>query len=168
MNLFTGEAADEFFGGDTPASVRALLQQAREAAPAELPSLLWTAQACSPTSLPIYYLLAKCHATRRELALAERATQAGLVEAARQAGLASEWPHVEPGAADFQALGPARFWLFMLKALAFIRTRDGRPQEAQALLDKLAQLDPQASVGGEVVAALVNAASDTAPDTRPR
>jgi hypothetical protein len=159
MNILTGETADELFGGDAPPNVRALLQQAREAPAAEVPSLLWTAQACSPQTLAVYYLLAKCHATRRELDQAERAAQAGLLEAARQAGLSAEWGEVQLDAADFQALGPARFWLFMLKALAFIRTRAGRPDEARALLAKLAQLDPQASVGGDVVALLADAAT---------
>jgi len=158
MNILTGETADELFGGDAPPNVRALLQQAREAAASEVPALLWTAQACSPQTLAIYYLLAKCHATRREFDQAERAAQAGLLEAARQVGLPADWREVQLDAADFQALGPARFWLFMLKALAFICTRAGRPDEARALLAKLAQLDPQASVGGDVVSALVDAA----------
>lgn len=32
MNLFTGNASDEFFGGDVPAPVRELLRQAADAA----------------------------------------------------------------------------------------------------------------------------------------
>lgn len=157
MNLFTGEAADELFGGDAPPNVRALLQQAREAPAADVPALLWTAQACSPQTLAVYYLLAKCHATRRELEQAERAAETGLMEAARQVGLPGDWRDVRPGAADFQAIGPARFWLFMLKALVFIRTRAGRPDEARQLLAKLGELDPQANVGTDVVTALVDA-----------
>lgn len=155
MNLFTGEAADELFGGDVPPHVRELLQQARQAPAAEQASLLWTAQACAPQTLAVYYLLAKCHATRRELALAERAARGGLQQAALQAGLPSDWTQVQPGAADFQALGPARFWLFMLKALVFLCTRAGDGAQARQLLAKLQQLDPSASVGGDVVAALV-------------
>ena len=63
-----------------------------------------------------------------------------------------------PDLADFGGTGPQRFWLFTLKALAFIAVRSGRPDEAQALLDQITRLDPQASVGGEVIARLVAAA----------
>jgi hypothetical protein len=157
MNLFTGEASDELFGGEVPLAVRELLQQARSAEREQIPALLWTAQACSPQTLAVYYLLAKCHAGRRELELAERAAAAGLKEAASQAGLPEDWQQVQPSAA-FEGTGPARFWLFMLKARAFILTRSERLEEAKALLAKLAELDPQASAGGEVVAGLVQAA----------
>lgn len=162
MNLFTGEAADELYGGDTSPAVRELLRQARRASAAERPALLWTAQACAPHALPVYYLLAKCHATRRELALAERAVRSGLQEAARQAGLPTDWREVQPSPAFAQGGGPARFWLFMLKAWAFVCTRDGRLDEARALLAKLTELDENAGTGGEVVAALLAASQGTA------
>ncbi|MCO5977398.1 hypothetical protein [Ideonella oryzae] len=161
MNLFTGEAADELFGGEPPATVRPLLAQAQQAPREEIPPLLWAAQASAPQALSVYYLLYKCHAGRREFALAEKAARLGLAEAARQAGLPGDWRAVAPGASDFAGTGPQRFWLFTLKALAFIAVRSGRPDEARALLDQIARLDPQASVGGEVIASLL--ASVTGP-----
>ncbi len=167
MNLFTGEASDELFGGDVPPAVRELLQQARSAEREQIPALLWTAQACSPQTLAVYYLLAKCHAGRRELDLAERAALGGLKEAASQAGLPEDWQQVAP-ASEFQGTGPARFWLFMLKAHAFILTRSGRLEEASARLAKLTELDPHASAGGEVVAALVQSAQPGASQRGPQ
>lgn len=155
MNLFTGEAADELFGGEPPATVRPLLAQAQQAPRKEIPPLLWAAQACAPQALSVYYLLYKCHAGQREFALAEKAARLGLAEAARQASLPEDWRLVEPGMSDFGSTGPQRFWLFTLKALAFIAVRSGRPDEARALLDQIARLDPQASVGGEVIASLL-------------
>jgi len=115
MNLMTGEAADELFGGEVPPTVHALLAQAREATRDEVPSLLWAAHACAPQCLAIYYLLYKCHAGRRQFELAERAARTGLAEAARQAGLAQDWRSVQPGP-DFDGTGPARFWLFTLSS----------------------------------------------------
>jgi hypothetical protein len=158
MNLFTGEAADELFGGEPPAAVREWLRQAAEAPRDQVASLLWTAQACAPQALAVYYLLYKCHAGRREFELAERAARTGLAEAARQAGLPQDWRHVVAGAADFQGTGPARFWLFTLKALAFISIRSGQTEAARELLAHLTVLDPHATAGGEVVAGLLQAA----------
>jgi hypothetical protein len=159
MNLYSGEAADEFFGGDVPDAARALLHEAASAPREQVATLLWTAQALAPACLPIYYGLYKHHAGLRELELAERAARRGLVEAARQAGLASDWRDVMPGmvpaAVDFKGNGPARFWLFTLKALAFIALRGERPDEARELLTRITSLDPQARLGDEVTAGLL-------------
>lgn len=161
MNIMTGESSDELFGGEPPASVRALLREAQQAPRAQVAALLWTAQACAPQALAIYYLLYKNHAGRREFDMAEKAARAGLAEAARQAGLPEDWQQVQPGAADFQGTGPARFWLFTLKALAFISMRSECPEAAQAFLSQIMRLDPQASVGGEVIASLLAGSNST-------
>jgi hypothetical protein len=161
MNLFTGEASRELFGQTRiPEAVRAMLEEAQTAQQAERrEQLLWTARAAAPDCLAVYYLLYKFYATRRELEAAERAARGGLEGAARQAGLAEDWRAVVPGAADFTQPGPARFWLFTLKALAFIRLRAGASTEARSLLDKLRQLDPADHLGAGVVGALAEAAA---------
>lgn len=156
MNLFTGEASEAFFGSEVPASLRTLLDEARQASPDERSARLWAAQACAPQVLAVYYLLYKHHAGQREFASAERAARSGLAEAARQAGLAADWARVQALPAP-AAEGPLRFWLFTLKALAFIRLRSGDADEARALLTQLGRLDPQGAVGGEVVARLLDA-----------
>ena len=159
MNLITGESADEFFGGDVPDFVRHLLHQAVQAPRGEAGALLWSAQALAPQALAIYYALYKHHAGQREFELAERAACRGLLEAAKQAGLAEDWRQVLPGslpaAVDFSRIGAARFWLFTLKALAFIALRRERPDEARQLLARIAALDPQARIGGDVIATLL-------------
>jgi hypothetical protein len=165
MNLFTGESADEFFGGSVPESARRLLHRAAQAPRAEVGALLWTAQALAPQALGIYYALYKHHAGRREFDQAERAARRGLLEAAKQAGLSPDWREVAPGhvpaGVDFRGSGPARFWLFTLKALAFIALRSERPDEARELLAHIAALDDQAHIGDEVIATLL--ASVTRP-----
>lgn len=159
MNLFTGEASDEYFGSDTPPAVRRLLARAAQStAPNEREALLWTAQATAPDCLAVYYLLYKFHAQRREFDLAERAAHKGLVIAARQAGLPEDWSRELPIGIDFSQPGPARFWLFTLKALAFISLRRGRSAETARLLARIDVLDPQQSVGGDVIAALLRSA----------
>mgnify|MGYP000858141514 FL=1 len=159
MNLFTGEAADAFFGGDMPESARRLLHQAARSARGEVGALLWTAQAIAPQALGIYYALYKHHAGLREFEQAERAALRGLSEAAKQAGLDEDWrqvmPDRVPGSVDFRGSGAARFWLFTLKALAFIALRSGRPDDARELLAHIAALDDQAHLGSEVIATLL-------------
>lgn len=157
MNLFTGEASRELFGqARVPEAIRRLLEQAQLADARGREALLWTARASAPDCLAVYYLLYKFYATRRDLAAAESAARRGLAEAARQAGLDPDWKRVGPGAVDFSQPGPARFWLFTLKALAFVRLRAGARAEARALLDTLKALDPNDSLGAGVVGALAD------------
>lgn len=164
MNILTGVAADDFFGGEVPPATRALLHRAAAAAAEERAALLWTAQAMEPAALPIYYALYKHHAGRRELDLAERAARRGLAEAARLAGLPADWRAANAAAgAGFRAAGAARFWLFTLKALAFICLRDGRPDEAREYLAAIARVDADARVGDEVIAQLLAAGAAEPP-----
>lgn len=158
MNLHTGEASEAWFGGDVPPPVQDLLRRAATAPAPERSALLWTAQALSPQTLPVYYALYKHHAQRRELALAERAARRGLQQAALAAGLRDDGRRLDGSAADFSINGPARFWLFTLKALAFIALRSGRPEEARELLARLAALAPEERIGDEVIAAMLGAA----------
>ncbi len=159
MNLMTGERADDFFGGEVPASVRALLHRAADVSGDARASLLWTAQSLAPECLACYYALYKHHAGRREFALAERAAWRGLREAARQCGLGEDWRSAAPPPQlDFQQQGPQRFWLFTLKALAFIHLRSDRPEEARELLARIDALDPQARIGTDVTELLLAAA----------
>ncbi|MBU0604479.1 MAG: hypothetical protein KKD25_18990 [Gammaproteobacteria bacterium] len=156
MNLFTGESSAEFFGGAVPQSVRRLLDEAVGAPAPQVESLLWTAHACAPECLPVYYLLYKFHASRRQFDRAEQAARKGIAIAAQQAALDADWSKVQPQHGDFAATGPARFWLFSLKALAFICLRSGRPDEARALVEHIARLDATHGLGGDVIASLLD------------
>ena len=148
----------EMFGGDVPDAletrIQALAQGPREA----LAQGLWAIQHSDPGCLPVYYLLYKHHASRRELQEAERAALLGLAQAGLAAGLPldpEQMLSAPPPQQDFTRNGPARFWLFTLKALAFIRLRSGRLAEARALVETITRLDPAHSVGSDVTAALL-------------
>jgi hypothetical protein len=156
VNLFTGESSDEFFGGSVPPAVRRLLDEAVGAPPQRVEALLWTAQASASECLPVYYLLYKFHAGRRQFELAEKAARKGIAVAGRQAKLDADWARVQPGDGDFSSTGPARFWLFSLKALAFICLRSGRSDEARALVAHITRLDPTHGLGGEVLTSLLD------------
>ncbi len=158
MNLMIGDSSEAWFGGEVPPAVHELLRQAAHAPAQTRGALLWTAQALSPQTLPVYYALYKHHAQRRELALAERAARRGLHQAAQAAGLGGDGRRLDGSTADFSVNGPARFWLFTLKALAFIALRGGRPDEARKLLARIAALAPEERIGEEVIAAMLGAA----------
>lgn len=162
MERQTNEGETGLFGGDAPPEIRQMIDRAKRAGGQEAVELLWRACAAAPDCLPVYYLLYKLHARRRELDLAERAALAALAEAGRQAGLPQDWRAAEAGlpvAVDFAADGPARFWLFTLKALAFISLRLHRRGDAGRLLALIAAHDPSHSVGSAVTEALLAGSS---------
>jgi len=161
VNLLTGESSDEFFGGEVPPAVRYLLEEAHSAPPQQMEALLWTAQISAPACLPVYYLLYKYYARMRRYDQAETAAMKGVLSAAAQAHLAEDWRQVSAHDADFSATGPARFWLFSLKALAFIYLRSGRPEASRELVSKIQELDPNHGLGGEVLAALLDGTKDS-------
>jgi hypothetical protein len=160
MNVVTGVASSELFGGTVSDRVRALIDAAKQAPRESVSGILWAAQGVDPSALPVYYLLYKFHAGRGELEQAERAALAGLREAGVQAGLPTTADEALASAtrgADFTVPSAARFWLFTLKALAFIRVRKGDVEGARRLIDIVIRLAPHDGVGGEVTAALVAA-----------
>lgn len=154
MNLFTGEQSDALFGSDASPAVKSLLRQAatvqNDAPRAE--SLLWTAQALDPNCLATCFSLYKFYFCKGRLADAENAARLALRTAARRGDFEADWLLLDGGSADWHdTLGPAHFYLFSLKALAFIRLRMGFATEAAAILDKLAEIDPTDQVGAGVI-----------------
>lgn len=117
--------------------------------------------ALDPQCLATYFSLYKFYFYKHRLREAERTAIRALEAAARLGGFSADWHRLETHSAPWQHVGgPQHFYLFTLKALAFIRLRLGRAPEALALLEKLAQLDPRDSVGAEVIRALVICAND--------
>ena len=155
MNLLTGVESTELFGGSVTPAVQHLIDVARNAPPAQVEAALWTAVATAPDQLPVYYLLYKMHAGRGQMDLALSAATKGLAAAAQAAGLPLDWRLVQPDATDFSVPGAARFWLFTLKALAFISLRRDDRDTAAALVAQLKLLDPEDHLGDSVVAKLL-------------
>ena len=156
VNFLTGEASTDLFGGEVPPQAKALVEQARaESNPERALALLWTAQVCAPECPSLYYLLYKFYARHADFDQAEEAALKGLEVAAEQALLPDDWRVVTPEMADFASPGPARFWVFTLKALAFIRLRKQDPDAARAYLAKVQELDPEGGSGASVIEALI-------------
>jgi len=81
--------------------------------------------------------------------------------AAERCALPTDWQTVRPGDAefdDFEAVLP-RFYLFSLKAYAYLLLRLGRLEEGRGAIDKLLELDPSDKLGGKVLLAVIDEAA---------
>lgn len=114
--------------------------------------LLWRAQVAEPDCLHVYFTLYKFYFNHKRLGDAERATYLALDAAARLANIAADWRMQAISACDWsKANSPQHFYLFSLKALAFIRLRQLRADDAALILAKLREIDPADSVGHSVI-----------------
>lgn len=144
--------------GHLPGPVEELLQRgvlAYRTSAAAADQLFRQALAVAPEVLAVYFCLYKTHTYRGDLEAALLAAEAGLAEAARQAGLPSipeRWPRPLPAISAAE-----RFALYTLKALAFIQLKRGDRATATRHLQLLRGLDPQSRVGWSVVQELLDA-----------
>ncbi len=153
----TGTQTSLLFAAEATPKLTALLAEAAAAHGdgVRAETLLKAAQHTDPHCLTVYFALYKFYFYSGRLIEAERAALDGLSIAAAQAGFTDDWNQLHAGSADWTpATGAARFTLFSLKALAFIRLRRGRTAEATAILARLAELDPTDQVGGSVIRSL--------------
>ncbi|MDX1914369.1 MAG: hypothetical protein SFU55_02195 [Methylophilus sp.] len=120
----------------------------------EAESLLLRAQAIEPECLYVYYTLYKLYFAHNHLGDADRAIYLALDKASKQAGISSDWGMLNAQSCDWQDIqSPQHFYLFSLKALAFVRLRQQRIAEANEILTKLREIDPHDSVGASVIEA---------------
>jgi hypothetical protein len=141
-------------GFATPPLIEKTLRQAAESyADTETAEfLLWTAMKADPECLGTYFSLYKFYFYKRMLPEAEEVALLGLETAARQGGFSADWTLLDAESVDWKRVdAPQHFYLFTLKALAFMRLRLGRTEESHALLAKLGELDPMDSVGASVI-----------------
>jgi hypothetical protein len=147
---------------DLPPRVAGYLSAAAAAAKdwREAESLILRAQTVDPGCLHVYYALYKLYFNHNRLGDAERAAFLALDEAARQAKIPSDWTALSQDSCDWTNVNaPQHFYLFSLKALAFIRLRQRRMEDANEILAKLREIDPQDTVGGSVISAYADGAA---------
>ena len=81
-----------------------------------------------------------------------------LETAARRGAFDKDWLSLQTESADWECdEGPARTYLYSLKALGFIRLRMGNITGANEVLSCLVKLDPEDRVGGSVIMSLAEA-----------
>jgi len=155
------EASRILFGGNAPPDASALLEKAMQSYghTDEAERLLWEAHRTSPEALPVYFSLYKFYFYKGDLDNAELAACMALLAAAQQGAFNADWRELTPASADWTRYdSPAHFYLFSLKALAFIRLRQRDRGEALAILAKLAEIDPADSVGASVIRTIAEGA----------
>ncbi|MDD5412351.1 MAG: hypothetical protein PHF31_13230, partial [Methylobacter sp.] len=118
------------FSPNMPAEVNNLLQAAVAASsvdPSRAENLFLQAQALDSHCLQTYFALYKFYFFQKRLADAERIVIAGLEESARQGGFPSDYRRLAQNRQkwDLYANEIALFYLYTLKALAFIKLRQG-------------------------------------------
>lgn len=162
MNVLAFQEDRVLFGPRVPAATHRRLQAAvaARANRAEAERLFLEARAADPECLPAHFALYKFYFNTVQFDRAEAAARTALKEAARQGGFSPDWTRLDVRCMSESVLRageePAHFFRYTLKALAFIKLRQGFTSESRAILDKLERLDPEDTAGGSVIRALAN------------
>lgn len=144
------------FSPNMPPEVNHLLQAAVAASSVDqgrAEILFLQAQSLDSHCLQTYFALYKFYFFQKRLADAERIVIAGLEESARQGGFPSDYRRLARNRQkwDLYANEITLFYLYTLKALAFIKLRLGFTIDAQLILSQLQQLDPEDLSGASVI-----------------
>ncbi|MGZ0076669.1 hypothetical protein JWZ98_04380 [Methylomonas sp. EFPC1] len=155
------------FSPDVPEEVNKLLQMAVAASHADKPlaeKYFRQAQALDATCLQTYFALYKFYFYQGRLLEAELEVMAALNEAARQGGFPADYRQLgrELAQWDMYASEVALFYLYSLKALAFIKLRRQLDAEAQSILVLMRALDPEDRSGASVIMDLADAVLEDA------
>lgn len=144
------------FSPNIPTEVNHLLQAAVAASSVDqsrAEALFLQAQALDSRCLQTYFALYKFYFFQKRLVDAERVVIAGLEESARQGGFPSDYRRLAKNRQKWNLYANeiTLFYLYTLKALAFIKLRLGFTIDAQLVLSHLRQLDPKDLSGASVI-----------------
>lgn len=144
------------FSPNMPSEVNNLLQAAVAASSVDqsrAENLFLQAQTLDNHCLQTYFALYKFYFFQKRLADAERIVIAGLEESARQGGFPSDYRRLARNRKKWNLYANeiTLFYLYTLKALAFIKLRQGYNVEAKLVLSHLRQLDPEDLSGASVI-----------------
>ncbi|MDD4915495.1 MAG: hypothetical protein PHW13_10740 [Methylococcales bacterium] len=150
------------FSLDIPEAVNNLLQAAVVANHVDRPraeQLFKQAQALDGACLQTHFALYKFYFYQGRLQEAEREVMTGLAAASSQGLFPDDYRQLaaEPEKWDMYASDITLFYLYTLKALAFIKLRRQQVEESQTILDLLRVLDPEDRIGSSVIMQLAQA-----------
>ncbi len=150
------------FSPDVPQPVNTLLQQAVTASRVDKPraeQLFKQANLLDKECLQTYFALYKFYFYQARLAESEHFVLAGLQEAARQGGFPADYRQLYKELAqwDLYADEITLFYLYTLKALAFIKLRQDYADQANNILDMMRKMDPEDRSGASVIMDLAEA-----------
>lgn len=155
------------FSPDIPQAVNELLQAAVVATRTDkmrAEQLFTEAFQLDKACLQTYFALYKFYFYQARLVEAENYVLAGLEEAARQSGIPSDFRSLfqEKSKWDMYTDETTLFYLYTLKALAFIKLRQNQIAQGQAILSMMKELDPEDRSGASVIMALAEALEEGA------
>jgi len=153
------------FSPQVPGAVNALLQQAVAANHSDYSQaehLFKLAKQTDRTCLQTYFALYKFYFHHKRFHDAEREIRAGLEEAARQGGFPSDFRRLARQSCKWNLYVNeiSLFYLYTLKALAFVKLRQQKDAEAQVILTLLQDLDPEDRCGASVIRSLAKAVEE--------
>ncbi len=156
MNSMTLLDERVMFSPQMPSAINRLLQAAvadTSSNPAQAEQLFLKAQTTDSHCLQTYFALYKFYFFHKRLSDAEHFALQGLEESARQGGFPSDYRRLarEPEKWDLYANEIGLFYLYCLKALAFIKLRQEHLIEAEIILRQLKELDPRDLCGASVI-----------------
>ena len=114
---------------------------------------LWSANAAAPSHPAVLIGLYRFYFYKNRLSEALEVAHVCLKEAAQYSALPTDWRDVRSRDAafgDFAAVLP-RFYLFTLKAYAYLHMRLGNLAEGRAIVTKLLELDSTDKIGAKVL-----------------
>jgi len=108
--------------------------------------------AIDPDRLSAYFALYKLLFRQSRLEEAANTALLAIAVSARLGRFSAVWQKLTPDVADWaDTQSPAHFYLFTMKALSFIRLRQGQIEDCRSLLAKIQELDPNDLVGASVI-----------------
>ena len=154
------------FNPNIPAPVNALLQEAVIAARSDklrAEQLFAEAYQLDKACLQTYFALYKFYFYQARLEEAEHYVRAGLQEAARQGQFPADYRRLFRDKLNWDMYGSevALFYLYTLKALAFIKLRQNQAPQAQIILAMMRELDPEDRSGASVIMDLASALQES-------
>jgi hypothetical protein len=115
------------------------------------------AKAIAPNNLVVHIGEYRYYFYKNRLNEALRVAEFCLVTVAHELGIPKSWDEVTPEHANFQSDDPAlRFYLFVLKAYAYLLLRLNRISEGTLAADKLLELDRNNKIGGQLLLDVVS------------
>lgn len=154
------------FARKLPADTNQYLQEAAATPQADrAEASLLRAAVISPEVLAVDVARYKFYFYRGQLAEAENVVRGTLAKAAGQGGFAENWhEHDGPLVGCEDSESPQRYYLYALKALAFISLRCEDRKQAGGILTALRLLDPQDLIGASVIEDLMDGSEDAMGD----
>jgi len=152
------------FSPNVPTAVNELLQNAVALSHTNKPEaekLFQQAKLLDTSCLQTYFALYKFYFYQGLLREAEIEVLAALQESAKQGNFSSDYQRlVLQSDVDMYASDVMLFYLYSLKALAFIKLRQEKEAEARIILSLMQKLDPEDRVGASVIQSLADAIAE--------